>query len=228
MRMDATQSSKLEGNREGFKLENLRKAQALAWQGLRKIREAMQVGMTEREICALGARILKEAGSKKNWHRVIARIDESTLLKFSEPADPDKKLTANSIVFLDVGPVFEIEGMEYEGDVGDTFVFGEDPEKHRLADACRELFHTVAGIWRNESLTGVELYARAEREAEKIGVKLLPNVDGHRAGDFPHQVFFRGGIGELDFKPSVGVWILEIQLRHPTLPFGEFFEDSLG
>ena len=73
----------------------------------------------------------------------------------------------------------------------------------------------------------LEGLARAEKEAEKIGVVLLPKVDGHRVGDFPHQVFFRGGIAELDFKPGAGVWILEIQLRHPTLPFGAFFEDSL-
>ncbi len=79
--------------------------------------------------------------------------------------------------------------MEYEGDVGDTFVFGND--------------------------------------VEKLGVKFFDNVDGHRAGDFPHQVFFRGGIAELDFKPGAGVWILEIQIRHPTLPFGAFYEDSL-
>jgi hypothetical protein len=227
MRMDLTTNSQLERNREGFKLENLLKAQALAWDGLRKIREAILPGMTEKEICTLGAKILQDLGSKKNWHRVIARIDESTLLKFSEPANPERKLTENSIVFLDVGPVFEVEGMEYEGDVGDTFVFGTDSEMHRVADGCRELFHTVAGIWRRESLSGVELYARAVAEAEKIGVILHPNVDGHRAGDFPHQIFFRGGIGELNFKPGAGVWILEIQIRHPTLPYGAFFEDSL-
>ena len=88
-----------------------------------------------------------------------------------------------------MGPVFEIDGMEYEGDVGDTFVFGND--------------------------------------VEKLGVKFFDNDDRNRAGDFPHQVFFRGGIAELDFKPGAGVWILEIQIRHPTPPFGAFYEDSL-
>lgn len=227
MRMELKTSSKLEGNREGFRLENLLKAQAKSWEGLRKIRDALKIGMTEKEITVLGAKILKECGSKKNWHRVIARIDESTLLKFSEPADPSKILTEKSILFLDVGPVFEIDGMEYEGDVGDTFVFGDDVEKHRIADACREIFHTVSGIWRSETLSGADLYRRAVAEGEKLGVKLFDNVDGHRAGDFPHQVFFRGGIAELDFKPGAGVWILEIQIRHPTLPFGAFYEDSL-
>ncbi len=227
MRLDLGPTSKLEGNREGFRLENLLAAQGRAWEGLRLVRESIRPGMTEKDICVLGTKILRELGSTKNWHRVIARIDESTLLKFSEPADPERRLTEASIVFLDLGPVFEVDGMEYEGDVGDTFVFGSDVEKLRIADAGRELFHTVAGIWRNESLSGAELYARATEEAEKIGVVLLPNVDGHRAGDFPHQVFFRGGIGELDFKPGAGVWILEIQIRHPTRPFGAFYEDSL-
>jgi hypothetical protein len=58
-------------------------------------------------------------------------------------------------------------------------------------------------------------------------VVLNQEVDGHRVGDFPHQVFFRGGMSELDFKPGAGVWILEIQIRHPTLSYGAFYEGSL-
>jgi len=27
--------------------------------------------------------------------------------------------------------------------------------------------------------------------------------------------------------PASGLWVLEIQLRHPTRPFGAFFEDLL-
>ena len=183
--------------------------------------------MTEKEISDLGATVLKDLGAKKNWHRVVVRIDDSTLKKFSEPADPEKRLGPESLFFLDLGPVFEVEGIEYEGDVGETFSMGSDPEKLRVASASRDLFRTVSSIWREESISGAELYARAGREAEKIGVVLHPGVDGHRVGDFPHQIFFRGGIGELGFRPGAGVWILEIQVRHPTLPYGAFFEDSL-
>lgn len=220
-------AAKLEGNRVRFELPHLLQAQALAWEGLRRTRADLRPGMTEGEIRKRGEAILAELGATKQWHRVVVRIDESTLLKFSEPANPDQRLGAESIVFLDLGPVFEFDGVAYEGDVGATFVMGEDPEKLRVVEASRTLFAKVAAIWREESISGEELYRRASEEALKMGVVLHPDVDGHRAGDFPHQVFFRGGIGELGFRPSAGVWILEIQIRHPTLPFGAFYEDTL-
>lgn len=221
------EATKLEGNRENFRLEGLIAAQAKTREALVKMRETLRPGMTELEIQKSCESILREMGSKKNWHRVVVRIDEDTLLKFNEPAHPGAVLHSNSIVFLDIGPVFEIDGVEYEGDVGDTFAMDSDPEKIRVIDASRELFRKVTEVWRTESISGAELYVRAVQEAERLGVVLNPEIDGHRVGDFPHQIFYRGGIGELDFKPSTGVWILEIQVRHPTFSYGAFYEDSL-
>jgi hypothetical protein len=34
-------------------------------------------------------------------------------------------------------------------------------------------------------------------------------------------------VGELDYKPSADVWILEVQIRHPSREFGAFYEDIL-
>jgi len=217
----------LEGNREKFRLEGLLAAQAKTREALKKMRGVLLPGMTELEIQKACESALRELGVKKNWHRVVIRIDADTLLKFNAPANPNAVLLSDSVVFLDIGPVFEIDGVEYEGDVGETIVMGNDPEKIRIADTSRVLFQKVAEIWRSESLTGAELYARAEKEAERLGVVLNQDVDGHRVGDFPHQIFFRGGIGELEFKPGAGIWILEIQIRHPTLSYGAFYEDSL-
>lgn len=33
--------------------------------------------------------------------------------------------------------------------------------------------------------------------------------------------------GDFDQAPNAGVWILEIQIKHPELPYGAFFEDLL-
>jgi Xaa-Pro aminopeptidase len=223
----AAEAEKVEGNREGFRLEGLLAAQAKTRKALAKIREALHPGMSELEIQRAGEAILRAAGAKKNWHRVVVRIDADTLLKFNSPANPEAKLLPDSIVFLDIGPIFEIDGVQYEGDAGETFAMDNDAEKARIIQAGQALFRRIAEIWRTESISGVELYRRAENEAERLGVVLNQEVDGHRVGDFPHQAFCRGGIGELDFKPGAGVWILEIQIRHPTLPYGAFFEDSL-
>ncbi len=227
MAYPASEAPKLEGNRDGFKLEGLVAASGKAWEALRQIQKSLKPGMTEIEIQRAGEEILQKLGSTKNWHRVTIRIDADTLLKFNAPANPTAVLTQASIVFIDIGPVFELDGVEYEADVGDTITMDSDPEKIRVIEASRKLFKRVGDIWRNESISGGELYKRAEIEAERFGVVLNQEVDGHRVGDFPHGVFFRGGIGELDFKPGAGVWILEIQVRHPTLPYGAFYEDNL-
>lgn len=217
----------IEGNREKFRLEALLEAQSKTREALAKIRSILRPGMTELEIQRAGEEILRGMGSKKNWHRVVVRIDADTLLKFNAPANPTAVLRPDSVVFLDIGPIFEIDGVEYEGDVGDTFAMDTDSEKIRVIETSRTLFRRVTEIWRSELISGKDLYERATFEAESLGVVLNQEVDGHRVGDFPHQVFFRGGIGELDFKPGAGVWILEIQVRHPTLPYGAFYEDSL-
>ncbi|MFP3748232.1 (Fe-S)-binding protein, partial [Achromobacter sp. SIMBA_011] len=34
-------------------------------------------------------------------------------------------------------------------------------------------------------------------------------------------------LGDFDACPNAGLWILEIQIAHPTKPFGAFYEDLL-
>lgn len=222
------ENQKSERNRKGFRLEHLRQAQALSWKTLHAIQASIRPGMTEAEARKLGEAVLKEMGATKNWHRVIFRFGENTLKKFSEPSIPNTVLGENDIYFVDLGPVWEIDGVSYEGDVGDTFCTGSSEEHRRCAEACRKIFKSVSEIWQQEALSGQELYRRATLEAEKTGYVLNQDVDGHRVGDFPHQIFFKGGLNDLDFKPREGIWILEIQIRHPSLPFGAFVEDTLG
>ena len=50
---------------------------------------------------------------------------------------------------------------------------------------------------------------------------------GHRLSDFPHSAIYDGPMATLDFTPSPLLWVLEIHIRHPTKPFGAFFEDML-
>jgi hypothetical protein len=46
--------------------------------------------------------------------------------------------------------------------------------------------------------------------------------------DFPHAIFKAGNLGNFEPHPQAGLWILEIQLAHPTRPFGSFYEDLLA
>ena len=50
---------------------------------------------------------------------------------------------------------------------------------------------------------------------------------GHRLGEHPHAAFHDGLLSRAEFRPSAGLWMLEIQLRHPDKPYSAFFEDLL-
>jgi methionyl aminopeptidase len=52
-----------------------------------------------------------------------------------------------------------------------------------------------------------------------------PNI---RLRDFPHKAHFTGTLGAISLHPSPNLWILEIQIRHPSKLFGGFFENLLS
>jgi hypothetical protein len=115
----------------------------------------------------------------------------------------------------------------HEGDVGDTFVVGNAPERQACADAARPLFKEVADAWRTQGWSGRALYEFAHARAEAMGWRFNHAIKGHRLGDFPHAVHKGGDMAALEDRPSGGLWMLEIQIAHPTEPFGAFHEDLL-
>ena len=76
-------------------------------------------------------------------------------------------------------------------------------------------------------MNGKELYDFALKVTADLGWVLNMGLTGHRLGDFPHKAFYDGTLGRVSIHPPPNPWILEIQIRHPTQPFGAFFEDLL-
>ena len=69
--------------------------------------------------------------------------------------------------------------------------------------------------------------AGKQRRAETMGWRLNWEVKGHRVSDFPHAIYKAGALGDFAASPTTGLWILEIQIAHPTRPIGAFYEDLL-
>lgn len=209
---------------EHYSIEALREAQALSWRALERIVEQVRPGMRESEAVAIGHAALAELGMEKSWHPVLVRFGENTLKIFSDRSEGDAVLGANDIYFIDMGPVF----LGHEGDVGATFAVGDDAEMQACARDVKVLFDRVQAIWGQGEVTGSALYARAEEEARAMGWVLNLDIRGHRVGDYPHSVHKGGNLGNFDHLPGKGLWILEMQIRHPTRPFGAFYEDLLA
>jgi Xaa-Pro aminopeptidase len=193
------------------------------WRVIGDIAAAIRPGMTEAQGVELAQGLLADAGMRRGWHGVYVRFGANTLANYGQPSDPELVLGENDIFFIDIGPVWE----KWEGDGGDTFVYGDDPVMHAIKRDVRVLFDRVHDRWRVERLTGAALYAYAAEEAKAMGWVLTLDMPGHRLSDFPHSAIHKGPLAQAPYSPSSGLWVLEIQIRHPTLPISAFYEDLM-
>ncbi|HEY8328575.1 MAG TPA: M24 family metallopeptidase [Rhodanobacter sp.] len=217
----ATPSRETVGQR--FDPERMQHAREKTWAALHGIRERMRPGISEDEAKAAALDVFRELGYERLWHPVLIRIGANTTKTYRQRSDPNVRLGENDSYFIDLGLVFD----GHEGDVGDTFVVGHAPQRQACADAARTLFGEVADAWRAQGLSGQALYAFAGERAEAMGWRFNHAIKGHRVSDFPHSIHQGGDLGDLEASPSSGLWILEIQIAHPTEPFGAFHEDLL-
>jgi Xaa-Pro aminopeptidase len=206
-----------------FAIDCMLQARQMSWDALTAIAAQITPGMTEPVARSLARQTLREAGMERLWHPCIIRFGANTLKTFRQVSAPDTVLGERDLFFVDLGPVFD----GHEGDVGDTFVVGDDPLMRDCAEAARELFRRVAAQWKNERCSGQALYAFADREAQAMGWRLNHETKGHRVGDFPHSVHKAGTLGKFPDPPVPGLWILEIQIAHRERPIGAFYEDLL-
>ena len=213
-----------EGVGQRFDPVLMQRARERSWAALHGIRERMRPGISEDEARAEAMDVFRELGYERLWHPVLVRIGANTTKAYRQHSDPNVRLGENDGYFIDLGLVFD----GHEGDVGDTFVIGHAPQRQACADAARTLFHEVAEAWRTRGWSGQALYAFAQERAAAMGWRFNHATKGHRVGDFPHAIHKAGDLADLDASPSQGLWILEIQIAHPTEPFGAFYEDLLA
>lgn len=206
-----------------FTLESMLVARDRTWEVVERMASIIQPGMLESEANAQCMAVMKEMGMDRIWHPVLIRFGENTLKTFKQRSQGDPRLQERDIFFVDLGVVWN----GHEGDAGATFVVGDDAEMQACADAAKTVFDEVEHHWRTTGAGGKALYEYAEQRATALGWRLNLDIKGHRVSDFPHAIYKAGNLGDFDSSLNPGVWILEIQLAHPTRPFGAFYEDLL-
>nr|WP_153335208.1 MULTISPECIES: M24 family metallopeptidase [unclassified Pseudomonas] len=202
----------------------MRRAQANTWKAIETLSALIKPGMHETEAVALGKQVLADLDMQRIWHPLLVRFGANTLKTFKQRSDGDLVLGENDIFFIDMGAVWE----GHEGDAGETFVTGNDPEMKACAEAAKTLFERVQAKWKNEQVAGLELYRYAQEQAKDMGWVLNLDIKGHRVSDFPHAIHRGGDLGDFDHYPNKGLWILEIQIAHPSKAYGAFYEDLLA
>ena len=207
-----------------YNIDAMRRAQANTWKAIETLSALIKPGMHETEAVALGKQVLADLDMQRIWHPLLVRFGANTLKTFKQRSDGDLVLGENDIFFIDMGAVWE----GHEGDAGETFVTGNDPEMKACAEAAKTLFERVQAKWKNEQVAGLELYRYAQEQAKDMGWVLNLDIKGHRVSDFPHAIHRGGDLGDFDHDPNKGLWILEIQIAHPSKAYGAFYEDLLA
>ncbi|MDE1184732.1 M24 family metallopeptidase [Paraburkholderia sp.] len=206
-----------------YVLESMKVARDKTWDVVDRMSRIVRPGMLESEANVECKKLLVELGMDRIWHPILIRFGENTLKTFKQRADVDPRLNDDDIFFIDLGVVWDA----HEGDAGATFVVGNDADMQACATAAKTVFDDVEQHWRSTGAGGKALYDYAAERAAALGWKLNLDIKGHRVSDFPHAIFKAGDLGSFESCPDAGLWILEIQLAHPTRPFGAFYEDLL-
>ncbi len=229
LRAVSTKNLPSENVDEKFLMAGLLKAREKTWHVMHEIREALNPGLTEDDARKLALEIFRGHGVMKHWHKPYIRFGRGTALTFHEPLQPDYRLQINDPLYIDLGPVWPDEelGLEYEGDVGDTFVLGTNKCADQCAKTVRTIFLEGQEHWKQHACTGIELYQFLKQRTEHYGYLFANSVDGHRLSDFPHHKYSRERLAEVPFVPSPALWILEVQIMSPDMSYGAFFEDML-
>ncbi|QGZ58130.1 M24 family metallopeptidase [Paraburkholderia acidiphila] len=209
---------------EKFSADAMEHARVMTWKAIEQIAAAVRPGMRESEATAQSKAILEALGMDRIWHPVLIRFGENTLRIFKERSEGDPVLGADDIFFIDLGVVWN----QHEGDAGATFVTGGDLEMRRCARDVKIIYDEVAIHWRSTGCSGKALYDFAAERASAYGWRLNVDIKGHRVSDFPHAIYRAGDLGDFETVPAAGLWILEIQIAHPTRAFGAFYEDLLA
>jgi len=203
-------------------LQKLLRARDVARDLTYELSSLIRPGMVEDEAHALYKELSKKHAVSKQWHPPKLRFGPNTTRSFKEPSQ-DYVLKENDIYFIDIGPVID----DHEADYGETFSLGNDFGNKHLADCAKKVFDETSQYWLQEKCNGPTLYQYAQGRARHYGYDLNSYSDGHRIGDFPHHVHFKGGLEECAEVVIPNAWILEIHLMNKTTGVGAFYEDIL-
>ena len=174
-------------------------------------------------------------GISRYWHKRIVRSGPNTLLPYRENP-PDLTIGEDDIVFCDFGPIFT----DWEADLGRTFVFGDDPVKHRLSDDLPRIFEAGRAFFdAHPDVTGEQLFGHVMDLCTEAGWEYGGEMAGHLLGEFPHEKIAGDKIGSyiapgndgpmrrLDQTGRQCHWILEIHLVDRDRQIGGFYEELL-
>jgi hypothetical protein len=199
-------------------------------------------GKTEKELDdAIYILAKRDFGVNIHWHKRVVRTGVNTVCIYADDP-PNRTIAPDDTVYLDLGPVFASDNLQWEADLGRSYALGNDAEKSRLVADLPRLFDLgKAHFEATADITGAALYTFMQRAAREAGWEYGGPSAGHIVGEFPHAKLVPGDDRALhriapnnpkrmrdpDDNGRERFWILEIHLVDKARTFGGFYERLL-
>lgn len=169
-----------------FELEGLRRAGTLVASVLATMREAAVPGAVSRDLDAIGAAMLRDAGAR-SAPQLNYDFPGATCISINQIAAhgiPDGSvLREGDLVNIDVSA--ELDG--YFADTGGSFVVGQaSPAQQKLLDATREARDTAIAQLRAGNLLNT-IGRTVEGVAARHGLRVIRNLGSHGVGRALHE-----------------------------------------
>lgn len=169
-----------------FELEGLRRAGTLVASVLATMREAAAPGAVSRDLDAIGAAMLRDAGAR-SAPQLTYDFPGATCISINQIAAhgiPDGTvLREGDLVNIDVSA--ELDG--YFADTGGSFVVGQaSPAQQKLLDATREARDTAIAQLRAGNLLNT-IGRTVEGVAARHGLRVIRNLGSHGVGRALHE-----------------------------------------
>jgi len=198
-------------------------------------------GKTEKELDAeIFILAKRDFGVNIHWHKRVVRTGANTLAIYSD--DPPVRMIApDDVVYLDLGPVFASDNLQWEADIGRSYALGDDAAKRQLVADLPRVFEIVKAHYEaSPGITGAALFEFAKGAARGAGWDFGGIIAGHIVGEFPHAQRVPGErdlhriapanprpMRDPDDNGNERHWILEIHLVDRARQFGGFYERLL-
>jgi methionine aminopeptidase len=205
--------------------QKLIKANQFTREILETICQYVKPGIKESELIKHCYDVYEQNQVDRIWHKPFIRFGKNTITTFRDIPAEDIILAEEDIAYVDIGIVKD----GIEGDAGKTFHFGSNPMYAEIVELTESLFFQARKHWQDNKTTGIELYQFIEKQANAKGYECNLKPAGHLIGSFPHaSAKYKNGLSNFPEVIEAYQWILEIQIRHPTLEVGGFYEAILG
>ncbi len=174
--------------KEPGEIKLMRQAAAMADAGIKRVGEALEVGMTETEIAGIGEMELRRLGSEYHWaitgSSEVASGYRATYAMNGTTQPTQKIVQQGENIIVDLHPLYQL----YPSDLAHNFILGKpSAEQRKLADAYLKTAETIVRNFKAGNRVGDVCKAVMDLVTELGYAPYTIPSFGHGLGVFGHE-----------------------------------------